>query len=86
MQESAPNIYSFKVKKINGKEQPLSAYRNKVVLIVNTASECGFTPQLKELQQLKDEINDTDFEILGFPSNDYGKQEPLDGADIPDFC
>jgi len=86
MQESVPNIYPFKVKKINGDEQPLSAYRNKVVLIVNTASECGFTPQLKELQQLKDEINHPDFEILGFPTNDFGKQEPLSGSDISAFC
>lgn len=86
MQERIPNIYSFKVKKINGEEQPLSTYRNKVVLIVNTASECGFTPQLKELQRLKDEINSPDFEILGFPTNDFGKQEPLNGADIASFC
>lgn len=86
MQESVPNIYPFKVKRINGEEQPLSAYRNKVVLIVNTASECGFTPQLKELQQLKDEINSPDFEILGFPTNDFGKQEPLNGSDISAFC
>ena len=86
MKEVIPNIYSFKVKKISGAEQALSAYRNKVVLIVNTASECGFTPQLKELQSLKDEINDPDFEILGFPTNDFGKQEPLNGADIAAFC
>lgn len=86
MQESVPNIYSFKVKKINGDEQPLSAYINKVILIVNTASECGFTPQLKELQQLKDEINNSDFEILGFPTNDFGKQEPLNGSEISAFC
>jgi glutathione peroxidase len=86
MQERIPNIYSFKVKKVNGEEQPLSAYQNKVVLIVNTASECGLTPQLKELQQLKDEINSPDFEILGFPSNDFGKQEPLEGSDIASFC
>jgi len=86
MQDRIPNIYSFKVKKVNGEEQPLSAYQNKVVLIVNTASECGLTPQLKELQQLKDEINNPDFEILDFPSNDFGKQEPLNGADIASFC
>lgn len=86
MQDRIPNIYSFKVKKVNGEEQPLSAYQNKVVLIVNTASECGLTPQLKELQKLKDEINNPDFEILGFPSNDFGKQEPLNGADIASFC
>ncbi len=86
MQERTPNIYSFKVKKVNGEEQPLSAFQNKVVLIVNTASECGLTPQLKELQQLKDEINSPDFEILGFPANDFGKQEPLEGTDIASFC
>ncbi|PWS29981.1 glutathione peroxidase [Pedobacter paludis] len=86
MQESVPNIYPFKVRKINGEEQPLSAFKNKVILIVNTASECGFTPQLKELQQLKDEINNSDFEILGFPTNDFGKQEPLNGSDISAFC
>jgi len=86
MKEIIPNIYSFKVKKINGEDQPLSAYRNKVVLIVNTASACGFTPQLKELQQLKEEIDNPDFEILGFPTNDFGKQEPLNGAEISTFC
>lgn len=86
MKENIPNIYSFKVKKITGEDQPLSAYRNKVILIVNTASECGFTPQLSELQQLKDEINNPDFEILGFPTNDFGKQEPLTGNDIASFC
>ncbi|MEH3114725.1 glutathione peroxidase [Pedobacter terrae] len=86
MQDSIPNIYSFKVKKVSGEEQPLSVYQNKVVLIVNTASGCGLTPQLTELQQLKDEINHPDFEILGFPSNDFGKQEPLEGSDITSFC
>jgi len=86
MQDSIPNIYPFQVKKINGEDQPLSAYRNKVLLIVNTASACGFTPQLKELQQLRDEINHPDFEILGFPTNDFGKQEPLNGVDITTFC
>lgn len=86
MQQSIPSIYSFKVKKINGEEQPLSAYQNKVVLIVNTASACGLTPQLTQLQKLKDEINHPDFEILGFPTNDFGKQEPLNGNDIASFC
>lgn len=86
MSNHFPSIYPFKVKKIGGEDQPLSAYRNKVLLIVNTASECGFTPQLSELQQLKDEINHPDFEILGFPSNDFGKQEPLEGNEISHFC
>lgn len=86
MKENLPNIYSFKVKKVNGEDQPLSTYRNKVLLIVNTASDCGFTPQLKELQQLREEFGDDGFEILGFPSNDFGKQEPLEGNEIKDFC
>jgi len=86
MQESIPNIYSIKVKKINGEEQSLSDYKNKVILIVNTASECGLTPQLKELQQLRDEVSNNNFEILGFPTNDFGKQEPLNGSDIASFC
>jgi glutathione peroxidase len=86
MAEKLPNIYSFRVKKINGDEVSLSAYKNKVLLIVNTASECGFAPQLKELQQLKDEINSDKFEILGFPTNDFGKQEPLNGSEISSFC
>ncbi|TDG36596.1 redoxin domain-containing protein [Pedobacter changchengzhani] len=86
MNQNLPNIYSFQVKKVNGEDQPLSAYRNKVLLIVNIASGCGFAPQLKELQQLRDEFGDDGFEILGFPSNDFGKQEPLEGAEINSFC
>lgn len=86
MSQTFPNIYSFKVKKIDGQEKLLSAYRNKVLLIVNTASECGFTCQFKDLQQLKREINNKDFEILAFPSNDFGKQEPLNGREILEFC
>ena len=60
-------VYQFDVQKINGEEKSLSDYQNKVLLIVNTASECGFTPQLKDLVDLKKEFKDTDFEILGFP-------------------
>lgn len=86
MSRTFPNIYAFKVKQIDGREKLLSAYRNKVLLIVNTASECGFTSQLKDLQDLKNEINNEDFEILAFPSNDFGKQEPLDGKALIDFC
>lgn len=86
MQQAIPNIYNFKVKKVNGYEVSLSAYQDKVLLIVNTASGCGLTPQLSDLQQLKEEINHPDFEILGFPTNDFGKQEPLNGADITSFC
>src|SRR6201996_1584911 len=75
-------IYQFDVEKINGEKINLSEYKNKVLLIVNTASECGFTPQLKELAALKNEFSGQDFEILSFPSNDFGGQEPLEGEAI----
>lgn len=71
---------------LNGLEESLSTYKNKVLLIVNTASQCGFTPQMKDLVQLKNEFAGLDFEILAFPSNDFGGQEPLEGAGIIQFC
>jgi len=80
------SIYQFDIKNINGEDINLSAYKGKVLLIVNTASQCGFTPQLKDLAALKNEFKDTDFEILGLPSNDFGGQEPLDGEAIASFC
>ncbi|MEN0055779.1 MAG: glutathione peroxidase [Mucilaginibacter sp.] len=80
------SIYKFNVQTLNGEEIGLSAYKNKVLLIVNTASQCGFTPQLKDLALLKDQFKDQDFEILAFPSNDFGGQEPLEGAAIGAFC
>ena len=80
------SIYQFNVKKLNGEEVSLSEYKDKVLLIVNTASQCGFTPQLKELADLKDEFKDKGFEILAFPSNDFGGQEPLEGEEIATFC
>ena len=64
----------------------MSDYKNKVLLIVNTASQCGFTPQLKDLVALKTEFKEQDFEILAFPSNDFGGQEPLEGEAINAFC
>jgi glutathione peroxidase len=80
------SIYRFIVQKLNGDEVSLSAYTNKVLLIVNTASQCGFTPQYKELVALKNEFAGSDFEILAFPSNDFGGQEPLEGKGITQFC
>lgn len=79
-------IYPFKVKLLNGAEKTLADYKGKVLMVVNTASGCGFTPQLKELQELRETYKDKGFEILGFPSNDFGKQEPLDGSAIGEFC
>ncbi|MEE1883829.1 glutathione peroxidase [Pedobacter flavus] len=78
-------VYQFKVRKGNGKEVNLSEFNGKVLIIVNTASGCGFTPQLKELQALKDTMGEG-FEVLGFPSNDFGKQEPLSNNEIGTFC
>jgi len=83
---STPNIYQFNVRKLNGEEINLSDYKDKVLLIVNTASQCGFTPQLKELAELKDKFAGQDFEILAFPSNDFGGQEPLHGEELASFC
>jgi glutathione peroxidase len=79
-------VYQFDVQQINGEEKSLSDYKDKVLLIVNTASQCGFTPQLKDLVDLKTRFKDKDFEILAFPSNDFGGQEPLDGEAIVTFC
>ncbi|RKR82596.1 glutathione peroxidase [Mucilaginibacter gracilis] len=80
------NIYQFDVEKLNGDVVNLSAYKDKVLLIVNTASECGFTPQLTDLEELRKEMDGKDFEILAFPSNDFGGQEPLEGQSIEAFC
>jgi glutathione peroxidase len=80
------SIYRFSATKLNGEEVNLSNYKNKVLLIVNTASQCGFTPQLKDLETLRNEFAGQDVEILAFPSNDFGKQEPLEACSIGKFC
>lgn len=80
------SIYQFSVPRLYGDETILSDYKNKVLLIVNTASGCMFTEQFKELVTLKKEFADADFEILAFPSNDFGGQEPLEGKGIGEFC
>ncbi|TZF83806.1 glutathione peroxidase [Pedobacter sp. BS3] len=80
------SIYQFTVKQINGKEVSLSEFKDKVLLIVNTASECGFTPQLKDLENLRKEFAGSGFEVLAFPSNDFGRQEPLPEKAISKFC
>ena len=83
---SEKSIYQFTVKRLDGKDVSLVDYKNKVLLIVNTASGCGFTPQLKDLEILFEEFSRDDFAILAFPSNDFGTQEPLEGKQIEDFC
>ena len=79
-------VYEFSVNSITGDEISLSEYKDKVLLIVNTASKCGFTPQLEGLQSLYDELSEQGVEILGFPCNQFGKQEPGDESEIEEFC
>lgn len=80
------NVHSFTMKTIDGKDQPLSAYSGKVLLIVNTASKCGFTPQYKGLEELYGKYNHRGFEILAFPSNNFLGQEPGTNEEIKNFC
>lgn len=80
------SILDFSMKNIDGKTIPLSAYKGKVILIVNVASECGFTPQYTELEQLYRKYHDKGFVILGFPANNFGAQEPGTDAQIKTFC
>lgn len=80
------NIHQFSVKDISGKEVSLEKYKDKVLLIVNTASQCGFTPQLKDMEALYKDYKDQGFEVLAFPSNDFSNQEPLEGEAIQQFC
>lgn len=79
-------IYAYSPKLLNGIPKSLSDYQGKVLLIVNTASGCGFTPQLEGLQQLYTQYKDQGLVVLGFPCNDFGKQEPLEGEQINEFC
>ncbi len=74
------------VKDIDGKAVPLKAYRGKVLLIVNVASHCGFTPQYKALQEVYAKFKDKDFAVLGFPCNQFGAQEPGTNEEIKQFC
>lgn len=80
------DIYSFKVKDIEGKEFDFETLRGKKVMIVNTASKCGLTPQYKELQALYEEFKDSNFVIIGFPANDFMSQEPGSEKEIAAFC
>ena len=78
-------LHDFEAHLINGQTQPLSVYDGKVVLVVNTASRCGFTPQFDGLQKIYDEYKARGFLVLGFPSNDFN-QELAEGQKIADFC
>lgn len=80
------SIYQYKVKNARGKEIDLKDYEGKVLLVVNTASKCGFTPQLEKLEKLYQDLKDEGLEIIGFPSNDFAGQEPLEGEKAEEFC
>lgn len=79
-------LYEFRAKTISGEEQSLQEFKGKVLLIVNVASQCGFTPQYKGLQALYEKFKDQGFEILGFPCNQFGSQEPGSESEIQQFC
>lgn len=80
------SIYDFKVKKMDNKEISLKDFKNKILLIVNTASKCGFTPQLEQLEQLYKKYKDKGLIILAFPCNQFGQQEPGSDEEIKSFC
>jgi len=79
-------IWDFSAKSIDGKDVSLATYRGKVLLIVNVASKCGFTPQYKGLEALYRRLKDQDFAVLGFPCDQFGHQEPGTEAEIMEFC
>jgi glutathione peroxidase len=81
-----PSLSDFTVRSIDGADQPLSAYAGHVVLIVNTASQCGFTPQYAGLERLWQDHRDEGFAVLGFPCNQFGGQEPGSEDEIAAFC
>ena len=80
------NVHDFTVERLNGKPDDLSAYKGKVLLIVNTASKCGFTPQFEGLEKLYQDLKDKGLVILGFPCNQFGKQDPGSNDEIGEFC
>lgn len=80
------SVYDLTVTDINGKPMPLSAFRGKTTVIVNTASKCGFTPQYKQLEALYEKYKDKGVVVVGFPSNDFGEQEPGSNEEIKKFC
>src|SRR5208337_1175430 len=83
---AAPGLYSFTLNSIDGKPAPLADYKGKVVLLVNVASRCGFTPQYTALESTYEKYKDKGFVILGFPANNFGAQEPGTNEEIKTFC
>jgi glutathione peroxidase len=81
-----PTVYDFSAQTIDGKTRKLADYRGKVLLVVNTASKCGFTPQYKGLEAVYEKFKDRGFAVLGFPCNQFGAQEPGAESEIAEFC
>lgn len=81
-----PTLYDFKATDAHGQEISLSSYRGRVLLVVNTASKCGFTPQYEGLEELQQQFGASGFDILAFPCNQFGHQEPGTDEEIVDFC
>ena len=86
MQKQTENIYQFKVTDLYGDTFDFSSLKGKKIMIVNTASECGLTPQYKDLQKLHETYKNKNFVIIGFPANNFGKQEPGTDKEIATFC
>jgi glutathione peroxidase len=83
---SASSIYEFEATDISGKKKRLSAHKGKVILVVNTASACGYTPQFAGLEKLWEDYKDQGLVIIGFPSNEFGAQDPGSNEEIASFC
>ena len=81
-----PGVYDFTAQSLAGEQVPLKRFEGQVLLIVNTASACGFTPQYKGLEQLQRELAPRGFVVLGFPCNQFGRQDPGSDAEIAQFC
>ena len=86
MSDDAGSAWDFSFETLDGQPLPLSAFKGKAVLVVNTASKCGFTPQYKDLEALHSKYRDKGLVVLGVPCNDFGGQEPGSAAEIRSFC
>jgi glutathione peroxidase len=86
MTDTAASLYDLKTTTLDGKPADLGQYRGKVTLVVNVASKCGYTPQYAGLEKLHRDLSGKGFAVLGFPSNDFGGQEPGTAAEIQQFC
>jgi len=84
--EFPKSFFDLKARALDGQDQPMSAYRDKVLLVVNTASKCGFTPQYAGLEKVWQDFRERGLVVLGFPSNDFGGQEPGSAEEIREFC